>query len=104
MKAKTQFIIRDGDTRRNIFKVLLSFLILLSVLYIYLIGSITFNILARKSLESNIREVGNQVGNLELEYLTLSGNINTNLGLSLGFTNANGTIFATKTITRVAIR
>ena len=74
--SQTQTIIQDSDTRKTIFRVLVGALIILSLCYIYFIGSITFNVLARKSLETNKREVANRVGGLELQYLALANSIN----------------------------
>ncbi len=103
-RAYTQNIIEDEHARKQIFRVLLGVLIMLSVGYLYLIGSITFNVLARKSLETNLHDVGSHVSQLDLEYLAIANTINAPLGTSLGFVDAKGTLFATRTASNVAMR
>lgn len=103
-KAYAQNIIEDAHARKQIFRVLAGTLIALSLCYVYFIGSITFNVLARKSLEANLHEVGSHVSELELQYLALSNSIDASLGNSLGFVDAKGTLFATRTDTNVAMR
>lgn len=92
------------NTRKTIFRILLSCLILLSILYVYFIGSITFNILARRSLETSRKEIGNNVSQTELEYLALANSINAQFGKDIGFVDAKDTIFAQREDNRVALR
>ncbi len=104
-KAITANLIENTDTRRTIFRALISGLIVLSVVYVYLIGSITFNVLARKSLENTARSLGSQVSELELTYLNTANKIDKNYALALGFVDVHDNIFATRQATsRVAIR
>lgn len=104
-KAITSHILESSKTQRVIFRVLLSGIIVLSVVYVYLIGSITFNVLARKSLETQSRVLGSHVSELELAYLNTANKIDKNYALSLGFVEIHNNIFATRTTpTRVAVR
>lgn len=103
-KAITIDIKQNTDTQYMLFRVLVGALIILSIVYAYLIGSITFNILARKSLESTIRTVGSHVGELELTYLSKTNQIDKNFALSKGFVDIHQNIFATRVDSRVAIR
>lgn len=104
-KAITTNIRQNTNTQRIIFRVLVSGLIVLSIVYVYLIGSITFNVLARKSLQSTMHNLSTEVSNLELSYLQKANTIDKNYALSLGFVEMHNTIFATRTAaTRVAIR
>ena len=104
-KAITTNIITNSHTKKTIFKVLLSMFIMLSLIYIYLIGSITFNVLARKTLETKARALGSHVSELELTYLNTANKVDKAYALSLGFVDIHDTIFATRTaIPRVAIR
>lgn len=100
----TQQTREDVHTRKIIFRVLLSMLIILSLLYVYFIGSTTFNILARRTLENSRREIGNNVSQTELQYLALSNSINAQFGKDIGFVDAKGTIFAQREDNRVALR
>lgn len=103
-KTITQALSNDTSVQRIVFKSLVSSLVLLSLVYVYFIGSITFNVLARKSLENNMRELGSRVNNLELTYLSLSNSVDKNFALSSGFVDATSPIFATRDVSRVAVR
>ncbi len=104
VKVITNDIVQNKNTQRIIFNVLLSSIITLSVVYIYLIGSITFNVLARKSLESTVRTLGSEVSSLELTYLNSTNKIDKNYATSLGFVDVKDNIFASRNNSRVAVR
>lgn len=104
-KAITTQVLDNTNTQRIIFRALIAGIIALSIVYVYLIGSITFNVLARKSLETTARTLGSHVSELELTYLNTANKIDKNYALSLGFVDVHTSIFATRsTATRVAIR
>jgi hypothetical protein len=97
-KAITKHIVNDDQTRKQIFRVLLSALSVLCLCYVYFIGSITFNILERRTLETTMRDTASRVSGLEVEYLTLTNSIDIPRGLARGFVEARkNTIFATRT-------
>ncbi len=103
--AFTKQIVDDNQTRKQIFRVLMSVTIILSICYVYFIGSITFSIVARKTLESTMRETSSRVSSLEVEYLTLSNKVDVPTGIARGFVDPQNTIFATRTTeSRVAMR
>lgn len=104
VKVITNDIVQNKNTQRIIFNVLLSSIITLSVVYIYLIGSITFNVLARKSLESTVRTLGSEVSSLELTYLNSTNKIDKNYATSLGFVDVKDNILASRNNSRVAVR
>jgi len=104
VKAVSNEIADNNLLRIRIFKGILLSLITFSVVYAYLIGSIVFNGLAKKSLENNVRELVNNVGQLELSYLTLSNSIDKDLAISLGYVDAHNSFIVTRTIDRVAIK
>jgi len=97
-------IIENVIVQKNIFKILVFLLIILLITYMYLIGSITFNILARKTFESNAKNLGNEVSELEIVYLNKANQINKNYVLSLGFVESEPNIFVTKNASQVAVR
>ncbi len=103
-KAITNNIVENSHTQRTIFRALISALVLLSLVYIYLIGSITFNVLARKSLDTTVHNLGSQVSSLELTYLSETSGIDQNYAQSLGFVDVQNSIFATRDTPRVAMR
>ena len=103
-KAIANDIVGNTNTQRTILRFLVGSLLCLFVVYIYMIGSITFNVVARKSLETTARSLGSNISNLELTYLSDIGQINKTRATELGFVDTNSNIFATRTITHVAIR
>ena len=103
-KAKTIEIVNNKDIQRVLLRIFISILIILSVTYVYLIGSITFNVLARKTLETTARVLGSHVSELELGYLSSANKIDKGYAATLGFVDAKNSIFTTRTEARVAIR
>ncbi len=103
-KAIVNDISRNVYTRRMVFRVLLGSLFSLFLVYTYVIGSITFNVIARKSLENNAKILGNNISQLELTYLSNMNDVNKLRATSLGFVDASSSIFATRSINHVAIR
>ncbi|MES2930177.1 MAG: hypothetical protein V4665_00110 [Patescibacteria group bacterium] len=103
-KAITNDIVQNSITQRMLFRILVSGIIVLSLVYVYLIGSITFNILARKTLETSVRALGSRVSELELSYLNASNKIDKTYAASKGFVDIHKNIFATRDDARVALR
>ena len=103
-KAITTDIAENTNTQRVLFRILISSLGILFLVYVYLIGSITFNVLARKALENTVRTLSDNVSQLELSYLNNSNQIDKSYALAKGFVDVDHNIFATRTTTRVAIR
>jgi len=104
VKTITVDIIENNYTRKILFKGLVLSLAVLGILYVYFIGSITFNVLARKSLENNIRVLSSNISQLELVYLNNLNQIDKDYSLEKGFVDAKNNIFAIRPINRVAIR
>lgn len=106
--SKTKAIAKDitgnTSTQRIIFKILTISLLSLFVVYIYIIGSITFNIVARKSLENTAQKLGSNISQLELTYLNNLNDVNKAKASSLGFVDTKSNIFAVRSAGRVAIR
>ncbi len=103
-KAITKDIVRNYNTQRIIFRFLLTGIISLSIIYVYIIGSITFNVVARKSLESTARTLGSNISEMELTYLNNMNEVSKGYAATLGFVDAKSNIFATRSITHVAMR
>jgi hypothetical protein len=55
-----------------------------------------FNIIERKTVELDIRNLNNEVGNLESDYIALTNTIDKNSSVTLGFSEVNP-VFATRT-------
>ncbi|MFA6251528.1 MAG: hypothetical protein WC603_02800 [Candidatus Paceibacterota bacterium] len=103
-KAITKDITENIKTQKMLLRVLICSSIVLCAVYIYLIGSITFNIIARKSLENTATNLANSVNQLELTYLNNVKGIDKEYAFSKGFVDVHQNIFATRDINHVAIR
>lgn len=103
-KAITREIVGNTYIQRFVFHFLTGTLTILSIFYVYMIGSITFDVVARKSLESTQRQIGSDISQLELTYLSNMNDINKLKASSLGFTDAKSNLFAIRPINHVAIR
>ena len=108
MKNKTkviaQEVLEDNSIQKTIFKLIMGSLAILLLVYFYFVGSTVFNILAKKTLENNAQTLENEIGQLELSYLEKTREINKDFAFSQGFTDARDSIFASRTITQVAVR
>lgn len=103
-KAITNDITQNIKTQKMLLRVLIYSSIVLCAIYIYLVGSITFNVIARKSLENTVVSLTNNVNQLELTYLNNIRGIDKDYALSNGFVEVKQNIFATRDINHVAIR
>lgn len=103
-KAIANDIVVNTRTQRILFNIIVGSLLSFFVVYMYIIGSITFNIVARKSLDNTAKTLGDDISQLELTYLNSMNEINKTRATSLGFVDTNSNIFATRSITHVAIR
>lgn len=103
-KAIANDIAANTDTRRFIFRIIVSSLICLCLVYVYMIGSITFNVIARKSLETTARNLNSSISQLELTYLSSINSVNKDKAIELGFVETKSNIYATRSINHVAIR
>lgn len=103
-QAITKDISENINTQKVLFRVLLGTVIVLSVTYIYLIGSITFNIVARKSLENTIATMTSQVNKLDLTYLNKVNEIDKTYALANGFVEVRQNLFVSRDVNHVAIR
>ena len=103
-KAIANEIVENSNTQRVILRILLGSLLSLSIVYIYMIGSITFNVVARKSLDRTGQILNSNISDLELTYLSNMNNINRTLATNNGFVDTKSNIFAKRSITSVAMR
>jgi hypothetical protein len=78
-----------------IFRVFLWSFGILALTYILFLGVMVNNIVARKSMEVQARNLTNEVGVLELDYLSLSRNIDLNFSYTKGFKEVKAN-FATR--------
>ena len=86
---------------RLLFAILYSFGIL-AAFYIFILGSMVFNIIERKGFEKEALSLSNEVGNLELVYLSMSNKVDLNLSFSLGFEEVKPKFAIRKTLGFIA--
>lgn len=97
VKQVTTNIIEDNHARRIIFRTLMVLLALLGILYVYFIMATTFNILARRTLESKVQSYSSNIGQLEVAYFSGINKISKNYALANGFVEAHNSLFVTRT-------
>ena len=71
-----------------VFKLMLSTLGGLALLYFLILGNTVFNIVQRKNLEKEELGLSSDVGNLELSYLSISNSVDIAMSSSMGFVPA----------------
>ncbi len=67
----------------------------LALAYVFILGNMVINIIERRVLEKEAIALGNQVGDLELNYLSISNKVDLNLSYSMGFREVKP-VFATR--------
>ena len=87
MKKYTQNIniINNNNLQRRVAFVMFWAFGLLALCYVMFLGNTIFNIVERKTLEIGALDLSNEVGNLELQYLSMSNNIDLAMANSMGF-------------------
>ncbi len=78
-------IVNNNNLEKRILNILLFSLGACVLAYVLILGNITFNIVARQSLGVHARSLSNEVGSLELEYLTMSNNVDLAMSSEMGF-------------------
>lgn len=78
-------IVNNNDLQRRILNFMLLFLGALALCYVLILGNMIFNIVERKALEADARILSNEVGDLELTYLSVSDKVDLTLAQSMGF-------------------
>jgi len=88
-------IIDNGNLHKQVLNTMILALGILAFFYVFFLGNMVFNIVERKTLEKYALTLSNEVGNLELEYFSVSQKVDLNLAYSLGFKEIK-TKFATR--------
>ena len=86
--AGSMSIVDNNDLRQRMLHLLLSTLGGLALFYVFILGMMVFNIVERKSIDTQARTLSNEVGELEIQYLSLSSKVDLNLGYAMGFKEA----------------
>lgn len=89
-------VVNDGRVEGKILRAILWSFGVLALCYIFILSNTVWNIVERKSLEKESRFLSAEIGDLELEYLSRSGEIGIELGYSMGFVESSDVHFATR--------
>ncbi|OGI92460.1 hypothetical protein A2933_02285 [Candidatus Nomurabacteria bacterium RIFCSPLOWO2_01_FULL_46_18] len=85
MRTYASTISDSREGRRQVLHFLFVFLGALALTYVVLLGSTVLNIIERRTLETEARALGNEVGEMELTYLSVLNKIDPALSQTLGF-------------------
>lgn len=83
------------EVRKIILNTMLVLLAVLSIIYVLILGKTVLDIVGRKSIEKEMLSLSNEVGSLELSYLSVSNSVDMALSSSMGFKETKA-IFATR--------
>lgn len=83
------------EVQKIILNTMLFIFAALAFWYVLILGNMVFDIVQRKALEKEALALSNEVGNLELSYLSISNSIDLNLSSTMGFKETKAT-FATR--------
>ena len=91
-------IVNNYDMQKRIFNIMVWSLGILALIYILILGNMVFNIIERRALDTQARSLSNEIGNLELQYLSASDKIDLALAESLGFKETKAKFANRKTL------
>ena len=83
------------EVEKIVLRSMLTIIAGLALLYVLILGNMVFNIVGRRALEKDVLALSNEVGSLELSYLSISNTVDLNLSSSMGFKQAHAN-FATR--------
>lgn len=83
--ARSVNIVDNSDLNKKLLNMVLFSFGAIAVFYVLILGNMVFNIVERKSLEADARNLSNEVRDLELSYLSMSDKVDLELSKSLGF-------------------
>ena len=86
--ARNINIVNNNNLNRRILNILLGSIGALALCYVIFLGNMVFNIIERKSLETEAHTLSNAVNDLEIQYLSKSNKIDLSLANSMGFIEA----------------
>jgi hypothetical protein len=96
--------VASHDLREKISKILIGSFIVLILSYVYVVGSITFNVAARKNISEEQKILSSHIGELEVQYLNLANQITLEKAKSYGFVETKDPIFvhSSPSMTRIS--
>ena len=95
----------NNNIEKRLFYTFSSIFVISLLSYGVFLSSIVFNIVARKNIENESRLLSSKIGQLELEYLSLSGKVDMQLAQSLGFNEVikTNSHFASRKVTTKSV-
>lgn len=78
-------IVNNNNLERRILNTMILALGILALCYVIFLSNMIFNIVERKTLEADARNLSTEVGDLELQYLAASNKIDLSLASNMGF-------------------
>lgn len=83
------------EIEKNILYTMIFIFVALALFYVLILGNMVFSIVERRTLEKEILSLTNEVGDLEVSYLTVSNSVDMNLSSTMGFKETKA-VFATR--------
>ncbi|OGI62479.1 hypothetical protein A2818_01105 [Candidatus Nomurabacteria bacterium RIFCSPHIGHO2_01_FULL_40_12] len=93
----------SNEIEKVLLKIILWSFVAVAFWYVLLLGNMVSNILQRRALEINARNLSNEVGELELAYLSTSSSIDLNLAYTLGFKETKAKFATRKSLGQIKI-
>ena len=78
-------IVNNNNMQKQILNVIFFLLGMLAICYLFLLCSIVWNIVQRRTLEAEATTLSDNVQALQLQYFTASNQVDLNLAQSMGF-------------------
>ncbi|MDP2789153.1 MAG: hypothetical protein Q8O46_03850 [bacterium] len=96
MYAQNVSIVNNNNLQKIMLVTILWSFGVMALVYTLILGNMVFNIVERRSLETESRALLSSTGGLELTYLSLSSKIDPSFGYSLGFQETTNKQFTTR--------
>jgi len=98
LKTKSNTLYLNDTLRKRSFYFLFSGILILSFVYMFFLCNTIYNIIERKNIEDNIRNLSSTVSQMELDYLSLNEGINLSLAKDLGLSEPKNVYFSQKSL------
>lgn len=83
------------DGNKTILKSLVALSILCALVYMYFIGSIVFNVIARKNIENENKMIASSIAEAQVNYLSLLGSIDKTFAYNKGYVDPTSPSYVT---------
>lgn len=78
-------------TRAELLKIAIASLVMLGIVYSFILGSMVWNIIERKAMEAEVRNLASEVAGLEESYLAAANKVDVNFSQAMGFKEIKAT-------------